>query len=201
MGVQKIWTESPNTTWQHYILTCIYTWFVKASILQVTYEATIKLFSTPVVWRNKLTQFGIINLSKQFIWRKKWHQLVIQQIKVLVRSCTPHRWLVLDWSPRHLLAPATWTAPETEIRGVWPPPFHDDHMRSSWRTCQERKTYQFLLRTRHCPPFPPARAPAGRTTEALQRSLAPNVDVAGRAGETHTAPGTTAAFCSPSDLF
>ena len=39
------------------------------------------------------------------------------------------------------------------------------------------------------------------TDPSPPRSPAPDVDVAGRAGETHSAPGTTAAFCSPSDLF
>ena len=46
----------------------------------------------------------------------------------------------------------------------------------------------------------PATAAIGRTTEAPPRLPSLYVDVAGRAGEIHSVPGTTATFCSPSVL-
>ena len=142
----------------------------------------------------------------------------------------PYRWLVPGWSPRHLLPPATGTAPDTKSRGAWhawTTPFHvhsDEHTYSIvlFRlACAEKRTHQFLPRTRQWPPFPPVRTTAGRTTWAVlvscpdpfrkgsghetravpPRSLAPDEDVAELAGEIHSGPGTTAVFCSPIDLF
>ena len=110
----------------------------------------------------------------------------------------PHQLLVPGWSPRHLLKSATRTVPEREKKGGWYTPFYADHSRLA---SPERRAHHFLPRTGQYPPSPLARAAAGRTTEALPRSYSPDVDVAGRAGETRSGPGTTAAFYSPKYLF
>ena len=111
-----------------------------------------------------------------------------------------HRWLVQGWSPRHLLLSATGTALETGKGKEWPKPHIVERVCSfdlGRLACLKSREHPC---TRQQPRSMPATAAAERITEAPPRLPFPSVDVAGRAGEIHSGPGTTATFCSPNVL-
>ena len=170
----------------------LYQYTYDVSILQVWRKTPHRSWQTYLAQNHQLEQEACL--------RGK-NDILVTHDCLTAAQLFPHHLLVPGWSPHHLLQPATRTVPERETKGWWPTSFHVDHTSSTGQAYPGKRACHFLLRTSQCPPCPLARAAAGRTTEATPRSHAPNVDVAGRAGETHSAPGTTAAFCSPIDLF